>query len=272
MRRLLALAVFLSAPATAQSNESWKRPFQPHKIVDRLFYVGTEDLACFLIPTREGHILINSGLPDSAPLIRKSVEKLGYKFTDIKLLLTTQGHFDHTAALAEIQKQTGAKVQATNGDAPLLEDGGASDPFLGPQYRFAPVKVDRRLKNGDTISLGGVTLHVHLTPGHTPGSVSYAMTALDNGKKISVLIANMNTVVMPLVNNAKYPRIAEDYRRAFRVQKALAPDVWVASHASQYDMQRKLKAGSFVDPEGYKAAVLRYEKAFEEQLAKEGGG
>ena len=254
--------------ASAQQ-EGWKKPFPAHKIAGNLFYVGTEDLACFLITTSEGHILINSGLADSTPLIRQSVEKLGYKLEDIKILLTMQAHDDHVAALAEIQKLTGAKMYATAEDAPSLEDGGESDPVM--KSRFAPIKVDRKLKDGDTIRLNGTELVVHLTPGHTKGSAGYSMQVSENGKQYQVQIANMGSVVMPLVGNKNYPQIIEDYARSFRAQKALSADIWVAAHGSQYGMQEKYKSGSFVDPEGYRQAVERFEKLYLEQLRRERG-
>lgn len=252
--------------------DGWTKPFPAHKIAGNLHYVGTEDLACFLIATPEGHILINSGLADSTPLIRAGIEKLGFKFQDIKILLTMQAHFDHVAALGEIQRLTGARMYATEADAPLLEDGGKSDPSLsGERFRFVPIKVERRLKDGDKIRIGGAELITHLTPGHTKGSVSYSMTIEEGGRQYSVVIANMSSVVMPLVGNAKYPEIAEDYLRAFKTQKALTPDIWVAAHASHYGMQEKLAKGSFIDPEGYRQAVEHFEKLYQQRLAKERG-
>jgi len=252
----------------AQSNPSWSRPFPPHRIAGNIYYAGTEDLACFLITTSEGHILINTGLADSVPLLRDSFQKLGFRLEDVKILLNMQAHFDHVAAMAEVRKISGAKVFATEADAPALEDGGKSDPVFGERARFAPVPVDRRLKDGDTIRLGDVTLKVISTPGHSRGSVSYQMTVNDNGVKRNVVFANMGTVVMPLTGNAKYPNIAEDFEKTFAAQKKLSPDIWLAAHASQYGMQEKLKAGSFVDPEGYKAAVAKHEKNFRDQLAQ----
>jgi metallo-beta-lactamase class B len=264
------LLTLIAALAFAQQ-QSWRTPFPAHKIAGNLHYVGTEDLACFLITTPEGHLLINSGLSDSLPLLREGVNRLGYKLEDVKILLTMQAHFDHVAALAEIQKLTGAKMYATEPDAPALADGGKSDPSLA-RNRFEPIRVDRRLKDGEKIRLGGTELTVHLTPGHSKGSAGYSLSVMENGKRLRVLIANMGTVVMPLVGNAKYPQIAEDFARSFEAQKKLSPDIWVAAHASQYRMQEKLKSGSFVDPEGYKQAVERYEKLFREQLARERGG
>jgi metallo-beta-lactamase class B len=266
-RALLLLS--LCAFAFAQPNPAWKRPFPAYKIAGNLYYVGTEDLACFLFTTPEGHILVNTGLVDSTPLIRESFKKLGFRLEDVKILLTMQAHYDHVAAMKEIQGISGAKVFITEPDAPVLEDGGKSDPFLGPEFRFAPVKVDRRLKDGDIVSLGGTELKAILTPGHTRGSVSYATTLLDGGQKRSVLLANMNTVVMPLVGNSKYPRIADDYARTYDIQRRLSPDIWLAAHASQYDMAAKMKAGSFVDPQGYKNAVEQYHTMFNETLTKE---
>jgi metallo-beta-lactamase class B len=263
------LPFILCAAASAQTNPAWQRPFPPHKIAGNLYYVGTEDLACLLFVTPAGDILVNTGLADSTPLIRESFRKLGFRLEDIKILLTMQAHYDHVAAMNEIRKITGAKVYITEPDAPVLEDGGKSDPFLGPEYRFAPVKVDRRLKDGDVVSLGGTELKVILTPGHTRGSVSYSVTLDDGGRKRNVLLANMNTVVMPLLGNRKYPQIAEDYERAFATQRQLSPDIWVAAHASQYDMAAKIKAGSFADPQGYKQAIEHYQSLFHETLEKE---
>lgn len=261
------MAAALACLVSFAQNPAWARPFAAHKIAGNLYYVGTEDLACFLITTKEGHILINTGLAESTPLIRDGISKMGFRVEDVKILLNMQAHFDHVAAMAEIQKLSGAKVYATEGDAPILEDGGVSDPAFGGKQLFPPVKVDLRLKDGDVIRLGGTELKVVATPGHSPGSVSYTMTVQDGDRKRAVAIVNMLTVVMPLKGMAKYPNIAQDIERSFARQKQLAPEIWVAAHASQYDMQRKLKSGTFVDPQGYKPAVEALERRFREQLA-----
>jgi metallo-beta-lactamase class B len=229
--------------------------------------VGTEDPACFLIATSEGHILINTGLHDSAPLIEASIRKLGFRPEEVKILLTMQAHDDHVAAMAEMQKISGAKVYITEADAPSLEDGGRSDPVF--RQHWTPVKVDRRLKDGDVIRLGSSELRVVATPGHSKGSVSYTMTVDDGGTKRSVGIINMGTVVMPLKGNTKYPNIAEDFERSFAKQKKLKPEIWVAAHASQYRMQAKLRSGSFVDPQGYREAIERHEKNFRKELTQQ---
>ena len=260
MLRLL-LPLLLTFLCFAQ-NPQWTRPFPAHRIAGNLYYVGTEDLACFLITTPEGHILVNTGLEDSTPLIRNSISKLGFRLEDVKILLNMQAHYDHVAAMAEIQRITGAKVFATEGDAPIMEDGGLSDPAWGGKQLFKPIKVDRRLKDGDLIKLGGTELKVLTTPGHSKGSVSYTMNLKDGNRTIPTAIVNMLTVVMPLSGMAKYPNISDDIRRSFDKQKQISPELWVAAHASQYDMQRKLKSGSFIDPQGYKQAVQQAEKNF----------
>ena len=268
MIRSLLLMATVGLALCAQDRASWTRPYPAHQIAGNLYYVGTEDLACFLITGDQGHILINTGLEDSTPLIRKSITDLGFRLEDVKILLTMQAHFDHVAAMAEVQKLTGAKVFATEGDAPAMADGGKSDPAFGEGARFPAIRVDRRLKHGDTIRLGATELKVVSTPGHSRGSVSYTTTVDDGGTKRSVAIANMGTVVMPLVGNPKYPDIAEDYRKTFDRQRELSPDIWVAGHASQYGMDEKRRKGTFVDPAGYKKAVADHERRFGQQLAE----
>jgi metallo-beta-lactamase class B len=273
------IALFAAAVcAFADTNPDWNRPFPAHRVVGNLYYVGTYDLACFLIATPQGNILINTGIDGSVPLIKASVESLGFKLQDTKILLTTQAHNDHVAGMAEMKRLTGARLLATDGDAPVLEDGGKSDYlWTDPSYRFAPVKVDGRIKDGLKISLGGTDLIAYSHPGHTRGSVSYGLTIAENGKTYRVLIANMGSINpgTVLIGNKKYPQINDDYARTFREQKKLECDIFLSSHASQYDLHEKWKPGqpynpeTFVDPEGYKAAVGHAETAYLKWLAKE---
>ncbi|MEZ5403439.1 MAG: subclass B3 metallo-beta-lactamase [Bryobacteraceae bacterium] len=266
----VALLALLALPVVAQ-RDGWTKPFPAYTIAGNLHYVGTEDLACFLITTPQGHILINTGVDGSVPMIRESMSKLGFKMEDIKILLTMQAHYDHTAGLAGIAKISGAKMYATAADAPILEDGGFSDPAFGGKRSFEPISVARKLKDGDLIKLGGTTLKTILMPGHTKGSVGYSLDVAAAGKKEPILIVNLPSVVMPLVGNKGYPNIVADYRHTFEMLKKLHPGIWVAGHGSQYDMAAKHKAGSFVDPEGYAKAVARMEQLFEERLARESG-
>jgi metallo-beta-lactamase class B len=263
---LLAVAVF------GQSN--WREPFPAHRIIGPVYYVGTADLACYLITSPNGHILINTGLADSGPMIRKNIESLGFKPSDIRILLTNQGHYDHVAAMAEMKKLTNAKFMATEGDKAVLEDGGRSDFLLKKDAWFAPVKVDSVITDGMVIGLKGIALRAHLTPGHTKGSVSYSMAVTENGRNYNVVFSNMASMIgAKLVGNEKYPSIASDFAKTFRVQRALACDVFLATHGSQYHMREKYKPNyspeNFVDPQGYKRAVEEFQAKFEEQLKKE---
>jgi metallo-beta-lactamase class B len=276
IRTLAILATAICA--LAQQNPEWTTPFPAHQIIGNLYYVGTYDLACYLITTPQGNIIINTGVEGSAALIQASVESLGFKIKDTKILLATHAHYDHTAGMAELKRITGARFLASEADVPTFEDGGKSDYlFTDQRFRFEPVKVDGRLKDGQIVSLGGTDVTVYSHPGHTRGSVSYGLTIRENGRNYHVLIANMGSINpgTVLIGNKKYPRIADDYAHTFQAQKNLECDIFLSSHASQYRLHDKWKPGqaynpdTFVDPDGYKAAVARAETNYLEWLAKE---
>ena len=270
------LILVVAAPVAAQ-NEAWTRPFPGHRVIGNLYAVGTYDLAVFLITSDEGHILINTGVEDSTAQIRENIESLGFRLEDVEILLQMQSHWDHTAALAEIKEITGAEMWATAADAPVLEDGGFSDPHFGGRQSFAPVSVDKVIADGDLIELGTTRLTVIETPGHTAGSSSYAMQVSEGGRDYNVVIANMGTINpgKKLVVDPTYPGVADDFAETFRKQKAWDVDVWVAAHGSQYGLHGKYEAGqdyspdTFVDPDGFLAAVERLEGLYREQLATE---
>ncbi len=277
--RKLALACLLTcsvSPLAAQP-EGWTQPFPGHRVIGNLYAVGTYDLGVFLITSDEGHILINTALEDSVPQIRRNIESVGFRMDDIKILLQMQAHWDHTAALAEIKQITGAQMWATAEDAPVLEDGGVSDPHFGGRESFKPVKVDRIIADGEVIELGATKLTVIDTPGHTAGSSSYSMNVRENGRDYRVVVANMGSINRGkrLVKDPTYPGVAEDFAKTFRRQKAMQIDVWVAAHGSQYGLHRKYKPGQayspdiFVDPEGFLAAVQRLEGLYLKQLEAE---
>lgn len=278
MRSLgLAALLGLFASLCPAQPEGWSRPFPGHRVIGNLYAVGTYDLGVFLITSDEGHILVNTALEDSVPLIRRNIESVGFRFEDIKILLQMQSHWDHTAALAEIKQITGAQMWATEDDAPVLEDGGFSDPHFGGRVSFKPVKVDKTIMDGEVIELGAIRLTVIDTPGHTAGSSSYAMSVRENGREYKVVIANMGTINQgkKLVVDPTYPGVAEDFAKTFERQKAMQVDVWVAAHGSQYGLHDKYRAGqayspdTFVDPEGFLAAVKRLESLYLEQLEAE---
>jgi len=279
MRNLVVafcLTLLLSTSLAAQP-EKWTKPFPGHRVIGNLYAVGTYDLGVFLITSPQGHILINTGIEDSTPMIRKNIESVGFRLDDVKILLTMQSHWDHTAALAEIKQITGAEMWATEDDARVLEDGGVSDPHFGGKQSFKPVKVDRIIKDGEVIKLGDIRLTTVLTPGHTEGSSSYTMKVSEGGRDYDVAIANMASINpgKKLVVEPTYAGISDDFAETFRKQNQMAVEVWVAAHGSQYGLHDKYTAGqayspdTFVDPDGFRTAVARYEQLYKEQLAAE---
>jgi photosystem II stability/assembly factor-like uncharacterized protein len=269
----------MSAAAANSYPPEWSRPFPPFRIAGNLYYVGTYDLAIYLIVTPAGDILINTGIADSASQIKSNVESLGFKMSDIKILTATHGHYDHVAAMAELKKLTGAQLWISANDVPLLETGGKADFRFSndPTAHFPPVPVDRKLDDGDKISLGGVELTRLRSYGHTKGATSFTFAVTDSGRTYQVLVANMPSINPGVVLTGKpsYPGIADDYARTFRDLKAITPQIWLASHASQFQLHTKHKPGDpydptrFIDPAGYRATLDDLEKAYSEQLARE---
>jgi metallo-beta-lactamase class B len=283
IRRVLTLALLaasaLAQPAKEQVNEEWTRPFPPFRIVGNLYYVGTYDLACYLISTPAGHILINTGLADSAAQIRANIETLGFRFSDIKLLLATHAHWDHVSAMAEVKRLTGARLAATEAEVPLFESGGKSDFRWGEDSGawFPPVHVDATLKDGQLVGLGGMALTVHLHPGHTKGAASYEFTVADGGRAYRVLIANFPSINpgVRLLDNPRYPNILADYAGTLKSLQELHPEIFLSSHAGQFALHRKYQPGDsyqparFVDPAGYRAMVDQMQRAFDAELRRQ---
>jgi len=280
-----ALTVLLSATVaitTAQKvkepkawTTEWSKPYQPFRIAGNLYYVGTYDLACYLITTPKGNILINTGLADSEKQIRQNIKALGFKFTDTKILLNTQAHYDHMGAMAAIKKKTGAQLMMNEKDVPVAKDGGSSDYAIGgkePSYK--PVIPDRLLHDGDTIVLGNMQLVMLHHPGHTKGSSSFLFTVQDEQQQYKVFIANMPSIVTDSAFNkiSAYPDIAVDYAYTFKALKNISFDIWLSSHASQFDMHDKHKPGDiynpavFKDKAGYDAALSELQKKYEEKM------
>ena len=275
----VALAVVVERNPWVQAYKLWTTPFPPFRIVGDLYYVGTYDLACYLIVTNEGDILVNTGIWGSTSLLRSNIEALGFKLSDIKTLLVTHAHVDHVAAMAELKRLTGARMLAMDAEAPLIESGGRSDYQYGwlPLAWFTRVHVDEELHDGQKVTLGELELTVHHHPGHTKGAESLSFQMREGGREYQVLIANMPGINpgVRLLHNPRYPNIADDYARTFQAMKALSPDIFLASHASQFGLHDKYQPGDahepdrFVDPAGYRSAIARLEKAYVDQLERE---
>ncbi|CAM4044090.1 metallo-beta-lactamase class B [Pedobacter westerhofensis] len=280
---LLPVFLLICLAANAQKvkepqniSPEWSRPYAPFRIAGNLYYVGTYDLACYLITTPKGHILINTGLAASAKMIKTSVESLGFKFADIRILLTTQAHYDHMGAMAAIKKMTGAAMAVDEKDAAVMADGGSSDYALGGFGRsYQPLKADRLLQDGDTISLGAMNLVMLHHPGHTKGSCSFLFDVKDEQKSYRVLIANLPSIVTDkkFAEVTAYPEIARDYAYTLNALKHLSFDIWLSSHASQFGLHQKHQPGdaynpaAFIDRRGYDAALDDLQKAYDQKLA-----
>lgn len=276
---MLSLTVFA---VTAQKvhepkpmSTEWSKPYKPFRIAGNLYYVGTYDLACYLIATTAGNVLINTGLAASEAQIKKNIKTLGFKFADIKILLTTQVHYDHMGAMAAIKKATHAQLMVDEKDAAVLEDGGSSDYALGGHgSAFEPVKPDRLLQDNDTIRLGNMQLVMLHHPGHTKGSCSFLFTVKDDQQSYRVLIANMPSIVTekPFASVTAYPEIASDYAYTFKTMQYISFDIWLASHASQFKLHDKHTPGdaynpaAFKDRQGYDAAISDLRKQYEAKV------
>lgn len=254
-------------------------PFPPFRIAGNLYYVGTDDLASYLIVTPKGNILINSDLEGNVPMLKASIEKLGFKWGDTKILLISHGHLDHAAGSKLIKEQTQAIYMVMAADVPLVQSGGKSDFYYGndPGMYFPSVKVDKVLHDGDRVKLGGTVLTAHLTPGHTKGCTSWTMQVMDHGKKYNVVIVGSLHVNSgyKLVHNTSYPTIAEDYQHAIKTLKSLPCDFFLGAHAVYFDLKRKynlLNTSSknpFIDPQGYKNHIAQKEKEFYTEFRKQ---
>ncbi len=268
-------SVALAAAIAALGQVDWFEPFPAHCVIGNVYYVGSKDLASYLITSPKGHILINSGFERTVPLIRKSVESLGFKMADIKILLASHAHSDHVAGHALMQELTGAKVYVMRGDDTVIATGGEGQYFY-TLNRWKPCKVDRVLEDGDLVSLGGVTLVARLTPGHTRGCTTWTWRTDSGGKTYHVVVIGSPNVNpgYRLVDNKSYPEIGDDFARTFDVLKRLRCDVFLGAHGSYYGMVEKYdrsrkgtEASPFVDPEGYRVFVARKEQAFRDSLA-----
>jgi CubicO group peptidase (beta-lactamase class C family)/glyoxylase-like metal-dependent hydrolase (beta-lactamase superfamily II) len=268
----------LAMAAVGQGPAVWYEPFPAHKVIGNVYYVGSKDLATYLITTGEGHILINSGFERTVPLIQKSVESLGFKMSDVKILLASHAHSDHVAGHALLQKRTGAKVYVMRGDDQVIASGGKGQ-YMYTNSRWEPCKVDRVLEDGEEVKLSGVTLTARLTPGHTRGCTTWTWRVDDGGRKYDVVVIGSPNVNpgFQLVNNKDYPEIARDFARTFEVLKSLQCDVFLGAHGSYYGMveryalREKGQKEAFVNPEGYKQYVALKERAFRKTLAMQEG-
>jgi metallo-beta-lactamase class B len=275
---MLRSFLLLLATIAAAQNGPDNQPFPAYRIAGNVYYVGASDITAYLVTTPAGHILINSGYENTPPLIRDGIVKLGFNPRDVKILLNSQAHGDHVAGQAAMQRITGAKIYSSLPEVAVLESGGKADPRWGREQTYPPVKVDHVVRDREEVTLGGVTLVAHMTPGHSIGCTTWTTRVTQDGKTYDVVIVGGTTINpgVEFVRKPTYPGIAEDYARTFRTLRALHCDVFLGAHGGYYGMKEKyarMTAGAsgnpFIDPAGYRAFIDRADKTFQEALAKE---
>jgi metallo-beta-lactamase class B len=251
----------------------WNQTAEPFRIVGNVYYVGASRVSSILITALKGHILVESGFRETVPLIEANVKKLGFRFEDIRLLLSSHGHFDHSGGLAEIKARTKARLLVSPKDAELFSRGGKGDPNLGDAYPFPPVKPDGLLHDGEVVELGGTALTAHFTPGHTPGCITFTTTVREGKRDYHVVFpCSLTAPGYRLIGNPKYPNIVEDYESTFAKLAALPCDIFIPHHSPAAELiERSRKSGGdegnpFADPEGYQRWLANARSAFHRQL------
>jgi len=273
---LLLLCSHKALPQQKYPGADWNEPFKPFKIIGNVYYVGTRDLACFLITTPSGHILLDTALQQSHDIVKGNIESLGFKLSDIHIIISSHAHFDHVAGHADMKAATGAQVFASAADAVVLESGGTKGFY--PLGNYKPVKVDRIIKDGEKIRLGSTEMIAHLAPGHTEGNTGWSMVVIDGGRKYDVVFAPSMSINdgVHMVNFKPWPTIADAYGRSFDMLKKLHCDVFLGPHAKFFDMETKARLlesnpakNPFIDPEGYQQYLSSFEKSYKEQMNRE---
>lgn len=294
MQKLLTAALILTLPAITLAQgtdptdaravkllfDSWKLPIAPRTLIGNIHYVGSAGVSVFLITTPQGHFLIDTGFEENVIMAQKGIKQLGFKVSDIKYILSSHTHNDHTGGHASMKKLTGAAVVSSAEDARILESGGMEDfsPFIKEMMRYTPIKPDRIVADGDQVKLGDVTMTAHLTPGHTKGATTWTMQVKDGDKLLNVVFFSSTSISRgtKLVGNKDYPRITEDFEATYEKLKELPCDVWFAPHGGAFAMTNKFaqqdrtpSPNPFIDPDGWKRNLASQERTFREQLATE---
>lgn len=283
MKTFLAAALILATPAHAElpfvkERAEWSVPQKPFHVIGNIYYVGMAGVSAFLIVTPQGNILTDGGLPESAPFIEKNIKTLGFKLADVKILLNSHAHFDHSGGLAKLKADTGAKFYASTGDKPFLESGHI--PY-GPSSLIdtAPIKVDRAFKDGESFTLGGVTMTANVMPGHTKGCTTWTMPLVEAGVTHKVMFfCSISVAGNPIAGKLAYPAIVSDYRASFARLKKMDADIFLAPHGAQFHMEEKLarmKPGApnpFIDAKELPDMVQKAEAAFDKDLARQKAG
>lgn len=269
---LAALAVVLSLlPQSSPAFRAWNEPIEPFRVAGPLYYVGPKDITSLLVTTSDGHVLIDGGLEESAPIVIANIARLGFRIEDVKVLLSTHAHADHAGGLARLKAASGAQLYAGAPDVELLERGGRGDFAFGDTLPFPPVKADVGVREGQEVALGGVRFRAVATPGHTKGCTTWTFTIDDNGVQRRVVMVGGTTAPgYRLVNNASYPRIVEDFEETFRRLRSLEGDIVFEGHGFAFGLEaRRQGKRPFVDPAALRESVDRAEAAFRKALGEQ---
>ena len=275
---MLAALILLSAPLHAQLSETerkWNEPVDPFQISGNTYYIGARDIAAYLIVTPAGHIVIDSGFEETVPQILQNIGRVGYRAEDVKILLNTQAHFDHIAGMAQLKRLTGARLIMSRADAELAARGGRGDFGFGDRYPYPPVRADRIIRDGNEVTLGGVSLTAHVTPGHTKGCTTWSWETAPGGPD-AVVLCSVSVPGYNLVNNTEYPGIVDDYRSSIQRLRAMSPDIFLASHGVFFDLTGKrarlaegFAANPFLNAAEWIPHLDAMEKALEKNFAEQ---
>lgn len=276
---LLLSAGISIAQVDDAERRAWNRPVRPFRVVGNIYYVGAEGVASYLISTPRGHILMDSGFAETVPRIQDSLNQLGFRLEDVKVLINSHAHFDHAGGFAQLKKLTGAKLMISEADAKLIGDGGRSDFQWRDKtsFHFEPAMVDRFLRDKDKVELGGATMVARITPGHTKGCTTWTMKVREAGRDLDVVFVGSTTIPgYKLLNNSAYPNIVADYAYSFALLKTLSCDVFLAPHGSFFGLDEKralleksAKTNPFIDPKSYRRFISATERAYQKQLKEE---
>jgi metallo-beta-lactamase class B len=283
VRAWLAVSAALLAAACVGPHDvpwamrTWNRPFKPFRVAGNVYYVGTNRMAIFLLATPAGHILLDSGFEANVPQLERNVAALGFRFEDIKILLSSHAHIDHVQGHQLVRQLTGARVLASAADAPVIASGGKGDWAYGTEFSWVPCPVDGIVGDGDRVVLGGTVMVAHLTPGHTKGATTWTTTVEEDGRRLAVVFYASGTIPpgARLVNNPDYPQALADYERSFALWKALPCDVFLGAHGSFFELDRKwrlreegARPNPFIDPDGYRREIAEAERDFRRAVGR----
>lgn len=274
---ILCFSFSINAQIRNDFDRSMNQPVEPFNVISNIYYVGASDIASYLITTPKGHILIDSGFVETVPMIEANVKKLGFDLKDVKIILINHAHSDHAGGLKLLKEKTGAKLYAIKEEVNSLETGDIDNFRFGDGLSFTPVKVDKVIKDGQEIKLGGVKLKTHLTPGHTKGSTTWTTTIKDKDRKLNVIfLSSTSTLDYNLIDNPKYPDHYKDFINTFAKLKKMKVDVFLGSHAQFFNMMEKVKmmnkdktTNPFIDSQGYIDFINGAEKAFQNNLNRQ---